>query len=296
MKGAAMTTPSPSGESKVIPPANTPSISVQTRMIVMLAVAALVPRKDNREVTAEDVSKSGLLASIKARGVLVPLLVRKLADLYEVVAGHRRLFCLKLLGRDKVPCIVLEGDVSDAQVIEVGFAENVLRKAMSTAEQLDFILQYMKLTGCTQTEVGERLHLSQGYISRILNRQLYSPDLRKLVESGKLRPSAADTISRLGSPELEAQAIAFALSLPKKSRDEIKAYCDRLKGNGNKGKEKKPKAIKGNTPSGSSFSYQPKRKMGGEEIVEDIKGILALFRKYVNLPPEAWGHLFNGNS
>ncbi|MEA3428933.1 MAG: ParB/RepB/Spo0J family partition protein, partial [Thermodesulfobacteriota bacterium] len=76
-----------------------------------------------------------LSSSIKEQGVIQPLLVRKDAIGYELVAGERRLRAAKIAGLDKVPVVIK--DISDKNMLEVSIVENIQREDLNAVEEAD---------------------------------------------------------------------------------------------------------------------------------------------------------------
>src|SRR5262249_16000606 len=98
---------------------------MQSQMVILLlAAATLLPDPKNprrKEQDSEELRLDLRLLGqdMKKRGVLVPLLVRRNGDVYVVIDGHRRLAAALLAGIEKLPCIVVERDVSEAEIREI---------------------------------------------------------------------------------------------------------------------------------------------------------------------------------
>ena len=117
-----------------------------------------------------------LIPSIKALGILQPLLVRPNCEGFEVVAGQRRLNALQAIAKDEsvdpVPCIIMQ-DGDDAQAIEASLVENTARLPMDEMNQYEAFLAMTKegrsvgdiaaLFGITERLVGQRLALGNLY-------------------------------------------------------------------------------------------------------------------------------------
>ena len=131
----------------------------------------------------EDAIKS-LAASIKEKGVLQPLIVRKTDKGYELIAGERRLRASKIAGLTEVPIIVK--DFSDGEVLEIALVENLLRENLTAIEEAEAYQKLMDDFSHTQEKVASIVGKSRSYIANTL-RLLTLPDEIKLyITSGKL--------------------------------------------------------------------------------------------------------------
>ncbi len=261
------------------------SVSPQAMKVVLLAAATLIPRPENREVTEQDVCQDGLLPSIRIRGVIVPLIVRKLGDgRYEVVAGHRRLFCVNLLGIKEVPCVVLEGEVKDAQVMELSLCENEIRKKLSPVELAQDITRWIRLTGCTQSEVAAKLGLHPATVSRALSIKRLAPDLRSLVENFTVKPVVACLVASLETLEQQREVMRRAVD-ERLTRDQVARIVAHYKDS--RKKVKKPKALKGKI-DGRSFALELRPTDNAECVAELLRGVASKLLKNRDVHPEGW--------
>ena len=111
-----------------------------------------------------------LMASLEESPQRVPVLLAHHdapPHRYRYLDGHGRGFCLGKLGR-MMQAIILAGEVSDSQLIEIKFQSNVLRRSLSLVEIAADTRRYMDLTGCKQKEAASRLRCSETTISRAL--------------------------------------------------------------------------------------------------------------------------------
>jgi ParB family transcriptional regulator, chromosome partitioning protein len=89
-------------------------------------------------------SLAQLTASIRERGVLEPVLVRRVGDRYELVAGERRTRAAREAGLDEVPAIVL--DLDDREALEISIIENLQREDLNAVEETEAVLALLELT------------------------------------------------------------------------------------------------------------------------------------------------------
>lgn len=97
------------------------------------------PRKFFDPVSLED-----LAHSIRQKGLLEPIIVRRAADGYEVVAGERRTRAARLAGLDEVPAIVV--DIDDREALEIAITENLQREDLNAVEETEAVIGLLEVT------------------------------------------------------------------------------------------------------------------------------------------------------
>lgn len=100
----------------------------------------------------DPVSLDDLAHSIRQKGVLEPIIVRRAGDGYEVVAGERRTRAAKLAGLDEIPAIVV--DIDDKEALEIAITENLQREDLNAVEETEAVLGLLEVTlGVTRKNV-----------------------------------------------------------------------------------------------------------------------------------------------
>jgi ParB family transcriptional regulator, chromosome partitioning protein len=126
-----------------------------------------------------------LAESIGARGVLQPIVVRKLAGgRYELVAGERRLRAAKLAGLESIPAMVREAD--DWERLDLALAENMAREDLNAVEAARACAMLVDDLGLTKGEVGRRVGRSRAAISNLIRLLDLPEEVLELIESGPL--------------------------------------------------------------------------------------------------------------
>jgi ParB family transcriptional regulator, chromosome partitioning protein len=153
-----------------------------------------------------------LIASIKEKGVLQPLIVRPVGDEYEIVAGERRWRAAQQAQLHTLPVIVR--DFTDTEVLEVAIIENIQRADLNPMEEAAGYKQLMDRFGHTQEKMAEALGKSRSHIANLL-RLLQLPErVQKHVMDGALSAGHARALITADDPEaLAAKVIAGALSV-----------------------------------------------------------------------------------
>lgn len=127
----------------------------------------------------DEAALNELTDSIKCFGVLQPLLVRKIAGGYELIAGERRLRASINAGLKKVPCVIT--DMCDELSAAAALIENLQRRDLNCFEEAEAIKRLIDIYGYTQEEVAHRLGKSQPAVANKLRILRISSGLRKLI-------------------------------------------------------------------------------------------------------------------
>lgn len=149
--------------------------------VLSVPVSLVDPKIDQPRRTFDSESLAGLADSISANGVLQPILVRKIDDRYEIIAGERRFRASKLAGLTEIPVIVLEAD--DLAAAKFALIENLQREDLNPYEEARAYSMLMKEYRLSQEEISVQIGKSRSAIANSL-RLLDLPDeiVRMLVE------------------------------------------------------------------------------------------------------------------
>jgi ParB family chromosome partitioning protein len=150
--------------------------------IEFLVPSPLQPRRR----FAED-ELDALAESIRARGVLQPLLVRQAAgepQRYEIVAGERRWRAAQRAGVHELPVVLYA--LSDREALEVALLENVQRQDLSPIEEAEGYHRLIDEFGHTQAELASALGKSRSHIANLLRLLGLPPAVRSLLDAGAL--------------------------------------------------------------------------------------------------------------
>lgn len=107
-----------------------------------------------------------LIASVREKGVLEPILVRRKDSRYQIVAGERRYRAAMEVGLPDIPCVVKE--LSDAEVMEIALIENLQRKDLTPFEEADGLKALAESHGYTHEMMAEKLGKSRTTVSETM--------------------------------------------------------------------------------------------------------------------------------
>ena len=159
----------------------------------------LMAREDQPRKNFDDDSLEELANSIKADGVIQPIVVRKVGDKYEIIAGERRFRASKLAGLEKVPVVVK--NVSDRKARELALVENIQREDLNPIEEAISLKTLMEEYKLTQQELSDIIGKSRSYIANNLRLLNLSDYIKDFLIRGDLSPSQGRTLLSLESEE-----------------------------------------------------------------------------------------------
>ena len=166
----------------------------------------LVESKNNPRRDFNEAALTELAGSIKAQGILEPILVRKKAPKYEIVAGARRFRAAKKAGLKNVP--VLIRDMTDEQALEAQVIENLQREDLSALEEAAGFSLLMKHAGYKPGEIAEKIGKSIRYVYNRLELIKLIARAKKLLEERRITASHAELLTRL-QPEAQDQVLKW---------------------------------------------------------------------------------------
>ena len=184
--------------------ANGKTIVEAEKMDAMLRLSLVEPNRSQPRKQFEEESLKELAESIKQYGVIQPLIVRKVKDHYEIVAGERRWRAAKIAGLKEVPVLIREYE--DRQASEIALIENLQRKDLNPMEEAMAYRDLMEEYGLKQAEVAEKVSKSRTVITNALRLLKLEPSVQKMVEEGTLSTGHAKVL--LGLIDLDNQVIA----------------------------------------------------------------------------------------
>ena len=172
------------------------------------------PRQPRRRFEAEPAS--GLTESIRAQGVIQPLLVRpRSAGGYELIAGERRWRAAREAGLASVPAVVREAD--DRDTLLLALVENVARENLSAVEEARAYAVLLDEFGLSLGEVSERVGRSKPSVSNRVRLLELPDDVLKMVERGQLSEGHARAVLSVpdheGRRRLAAEIVRKGLSV-----------------------------------------------------------------------------------
>jgi ParB family chromosome partitioning protein len=143
-----------------------------------------------------------LAQSIRANGIIQPLLVRRLsAGRYQLVAGERRWRAAQRAGLLNVPCVVKE--IPEDKMLELALIENIQRQELNAIEEAQAYKRLIETLGLTQEMVAQRVGRDRTFITNYLRLLRLPEDIQRMVEVEQLSMGHARALLGVDEPEIQ---------------------------------------------------------------------------------------------
>lgn len=143
-----------------------------------------------------------LAQSIRANGIIQPLLVRRLtANKYQLVAGERRWRAAQRAGLYRVPCVVKE--IPEDKMLELALIENIQRQELNAIEEAQAYKRLIETLGLTQEMVAQRVGRDRTFITNYLRLLRLPEDIQRMVEDEQISMGHARALLGVDEPEIQ---------------------------------------------------------------------------------------------
>lgn len=191
--------------SKVAPPPTpqSPESAHEGVRVALIPILQIEPNHLQPRTSFEPGRLQELANSIQANGIIQPLIVRRKAGHFELIAGERRLRAAKLAGLAAVPAVVQ--DYADERLLEIALVENIQREDLNpieTAQALERLVREMHLS---HEEIANRTGKDRTTITNMIRLLRLPSDVQLLVAERRLSMGHARAILGLPTPELQTQ-------------------------------------------------------------------------------------------
>jgi len=167
--------------------------------IAQIAANPYQPRTRMSEVSLEDLKES-----IGEMGVLQPVIVRKKAGRYELVAGERRLRAAKMANLETIPALVKQ--VSDSEALEIALVENLQREDLNPIDEARGYSELIKRFSLTQEELSKKIAKDRSTIANVLRLLNLPEEVKAGLEDGRITMGHARALLGL-SEEKQIQSV-----------------------------------------------------------------------------------------
>ena len=209
----------------------------------LIPIEEIAPNPDQPRQNLGDLSE--LISSIREKGVLEPLLVRKVGGRFQIIAGERRYRAAIEAGLDEVPCVVRES--SDAEMMELALVENLQRKDLTAFEEADGLKVLADAYGYTHEMMAEKVGRSRSSVTETLALTAMPEDVRELCRRA----------------DIQSKSVLLQI-VRQNSAEKMTALLERLQKEGPTRAEARRLTKERSTPRGRGrprhyvFKYQPK--------------------------------------
>ncbi|MCM8774911.1 MAG: ParB/RepB/Spo0J family partition protein [Candidatus Omnitrophica bacterium] len=177
---------------------------VSGNAVQMVPIAKIQPNHDQPRHQVNPEGIEDLAASIKAKGVLQPVIVKKSGDdRYEIICGERRLRAALLCGLTEIPALVK--DIADDEFLELALIENIQREDLTAIEEARAFQRLIEERMLSQEEIARRVGKSRVAITNTIRLLRLPSEVISLIDSGTLSAGHARALLGLPAPEHQRQ-------------------------------------------------------------------------------------------
>ena len=170
-----------------------------------LPIEHIIPNQDQPRKDFSPDELNSLASSISETGIIQPILVRQINDLYEIVAGERRWRAAQIAKIHEVPVIIKE--LTDEEVVKISIIENIQRVDLNPFEEASSYNQLIRDFGYTQEKVATSLGKSRSYIANSLRLLSLPESIIGFLKEGKLTSGHARSLVGVKNSEFLARKI-----------------------------------------------------------------------------------------
>jgi len=171
-------------------------------MLVMLSTDQIMTRRTQPRQFFPDKGINELADSIREKGILQPLLVKRKDGRYQLIAGERRLKAAQLAGLAEVPAIVMN-QMTDSESFQLALIENIQREDLTPLEEAEAYAKLLESGSITQEELATRLGKDRSTVANSIRLLALPDEIKDLVNEGKVSASHARAI--LAMPDAKKQ-------------------------------------------------------------------------------------------
>lgn len=232
--------------------------------VFYLEMHKLVPNKMQPREDFNEEHLKELVASIKEKGVLAPILARKVGEKYEIIAGERRFRAACQCKLDRVPVVIR--DVDDKEALVLSIVENIQREELNAMEEAKAFARLVNEFSLTQEAIAQAVSKDRSTVSntmRLLNLPL---EIQKMIASGKLSFGHGKALLSLDSVPQQIKLTQLVLSKSLSVR-ELETYIQ----SNNFASLKKKKIVKDKDPYVADLENQLQKVLGTKVKIFSFK-------------------------
>ena len=168
-----------------------------------IPIDSLVPNRHQPRTRFDEATLENLAVSLKQHGMVQPIVVRRVGERFEIIAGERRWRAAKKTGVSMVPVIIKE--IPDDRLLEYALVENIQRQELNPIEEAKAYFQLGEHLRLTQEQVADRVGKSRPQVANTLRLLRLPSDLQNLVALEQLSAGHAKVLLSLEDAQLQRQ-------------------------------------------------------------------------------------------
>lgn len=218
-----------------------------------------------------------LMASIKEKGVLEPILVRPIDGRYEIIAGERRFIASKKLGLQEIPCI--EMDVEDSEAMEISLIENIQRKDLDVFEEAEGLKALADIYNYNHAQIASKIGKSRSTITETINLSKIPYEIRELCK--KYGISSRTTLIEISKQKEinDMERLVIQIAERDLKREDTRELSKKIKGSDTKVK-RYVYNYRGKEPEFYKLRIEFKKQdVSKDDIIQILKDIIEKLKK-----------------
>ena len=177
-------------------------------LVIEIDIESITPNLFQPRKNFDKEKMEELKGSIKKHGIIQPIVVRKMANGYEIVVGERRLKAAKEIGLKRIPAIIKS--INNEKSLEIALVENIQREDLNPVEQANAFKRLIDEFKLTQQELAEATGKSRALVTNTIRLLKLNPAIQKNISEGKISFGHAKLLLSIEDEEVQ------------------KAVCDRI--------------------------------------------------------------------
>lgn len=190
----------------------------------LLYIPLRILKPGNLQRTRETLALQELTASVAEMGILQPLTVKKQGEGFQVVSGNRRLMAARQVGLGEVPCILLQVEESETELM--GLLELLQREDLHYLEEAEYLKEFLRRSGLTQAKAAKKLGRSQSAVANKVRLLSHPAPIRQLLREKGLHERHARELLRV--PEGARQEVLLEIARRNYSIAQTEQFIDRF--------------------------------------------------------------------
>lgn len=187
------------------------------KKIIDVALDDIIPNRFQPRLSFDEQGLNELAESIRQHGIIQPLVLRKIGDKYEIIAGERRYKASYIAGLTTVPAVII--DLNDNESAEVAIVENIQRRDLSPIEEAKSYKKLLDRGYLTQDQLAGRMGKAQATISNKLRLLNLDEEVQDALLNNKISERHARSLLRLEDKYMQRKVLEEILEKRLNVRD-----------------------------------------------------------------------------
>ncbi len=194
--------------------------------IIQVALDDIIPNRFQPRLSFDEQGLNELAESIRQHGIIQPLVLRKIGDKYEIIAGERRYKASYIAGLSEVPAVII--NLNDNESAEVAIVENIQRKDLSPIEEAKSYKKLLDRGYLTQDQLAGRMGKTQATISNKLRLLNLDDDIQNALLNNKISERHARSLLRIEDKNIQREVLNEILQRRLNVRDTENLITEKL--------------------------------------------------------------------